>query len=96
MMVDDKNNSTTRKYRVLSIDAWRDADGWVWSDWRKIGEVSEVPTSVRKVLKMLRAEGFLTEASKGAVCVEDDQYNIVVFDRSNGRPLIAIEYGNAD
>jgi hypothetical protein len=92
----DETLEKPKSYRVLSIDAWRYGDGWTWNDWRKMGEVTFIPTTKRKILKMLREEGFLSDASKGTVSVEDDQYNVVVFDRATGEPLIAIEYGNAD
>lgn len=44
-------------------------------------------------LAWFRANGFLTDASKGNVSVEDDGYNLVVVDRQNRMPLFAIEYG---
>ena len=87
----------TRKYKILSIDAQRDGSGWAWNQWYVIGDTTiNIKSSNRKILKMMRDEGFLSENSKGKVGIEDDQYNIVITERSNGRPLYAIEYGNQD
>ena len=83
------------KYRVLSIDAWRESEGgWEWNNWFHVGDIDSLPESNRAILKLMRDEGFLTEYSKGRVYVDDDQYNIVICDRSNHMPLFAIEYGN--
>ena len=80
--------------KILSIDAWRDPDGWTWNNWFHIGEYSHpIDTSTRTILKTLREEGYLSEYSKGRVTIEDDQYNLVVIDKNTREPLIAIEYG---
>lgn len=83
--------------KVLSIDAWHEADGWAWNNWFKVGEIDKATfeslKTNRAILAWFRSEGYLYDASKGKVSVDDDQYNIVVCDRSNGRPLFAIEYG---
>ena len=80
---------------ILSIDAWKN-EGWDWNTWHKIGMVESdiLDKSVRHILKFMRDEGYLSNDSKGKVSVEDDQYNLVICERSNGRPLFAIEYGN--
>jgi len=82
--------------KILSIDAWRDGSGWEWNQWFNAGELNTNDVNIdntRALLKFLRAEGFLNEGSKGKVYIEDDQYNLVVKERSNNRPLYAIEYG---
>lgn len=81
--------------RVLSIDAWRDGDGWQWNNWHVVGhcEPAIADLSVRKLLRWMRAEGYLGEGSKGAVTIEDDQYNVVILDRRTLEPLYALEYG---
>ena len=82
---------------LLSIDAWADADGWQWNDWHKIASVpvGTADLSPRKLFRFLRSEGYLSASSVGRVAVEDDQYNIVIIDSSNHRPLYAIAYGEA-
>ena len=84
---------------ILSIDAWAEPVGWTWNNWFKVGTISkedfEKLNTTRKVLKYMRDEGYLTDNSIGKCTVEDDGYNVVVCDRSNGCPLIAIEYGPA-
>lgn len=32
----------TIKVRVLSVDAWRDGEGWTWNNWHCLGE-AEIP-----------------------------------------------------
>ena len=85
-----------RSYKILSIDAWREGSSWTWNQWFTVGELQALPDSNRALLKLLRDEGFLTEASKGRVAVEDDQYNLVVLDKGTREPLFAVEYGNQD
>ena len=83
--------------KILSIDAWKENDGWTWNNWFKIGDIDkeefEKLTTNRKTIKWFRDNDFLSEKSKGKVSVDDDQYNIVICEKSNGRPLYAIEYG---
>ena len=85
------------KLNILSIDAWLENDGWVWNNWFKVGAITkeefEALTNNRKILRYMRDEGYLLESSKGLCSIEDDQYNIIICDRSNRRPLFAIEYG---
>lgn len=87
------------KIKILSIDAWRDFEGgWTWNDHRLIGTVEketlEKLDSNRKLLKFLRAEGILSEASKGTVTVvKEGTYDgtfIEIQDKGTGEPLIAI------
>lgn len=86
-----------RKYRVLSIDAWRAPEGgWTWNNWFHVNTLETLPDDTRALLKLLRSEGILTDASKGTVAIEDDGYNVVVVDKSTREPIIAIEYGNED
>lgn len=82
---------------LLSIDAWRDGPGWTWNAWYKVGvlPLSTCDLSTRRLLNFLRSEGYLTNRSKGRVGVEDDGYNVVIFDRRTGEPLFALEYGPA-
>lgn len=84
---------------ILSIDAWAEPVGWSWNQWWKVGTVSkeefEKLNTTRKVLKYMRDEGYLLGGSVGRCTVDDDQYNLVICDRKNGRPLYAIEYGPA-
>ncbi len=82
---------------ILSIDAWRNQDGWDWNMWHGVGKakVSVCDLPPRKLFRYLRDAGLLSEASKGAVRREDDGHNIVIVDRSNGCPLYAIAYGEA-
>jgi phage antirepressor YoqD-like protein len=85
-------------FKVLSIDAWRDGPGWTWNQWFTVGEIPKecLTWKPRKLFKWLRENGFLVNQSAGKISMEDDQYNIVIKEKSNDRPLFAIEYGSAD
>jgi hypothetical protein len=87
----------TRLVSVLSIDAWRDGDGWQWNNWFKCGlcDVSVCDRSPRAILHYMRQAGYLSPSSAGRVAVEDDQYNMVIVDRHTRQPLFAIAYGEA-
>lgn len=86
-----------RRVSILSIDAWRDREGWTWNAWYKRGEIAvdDIPKTNRGILAFMRKEGFLSDYSKGRVSVEDDQFNIVICDRHTLEPLFAIAYGEA-
>jgi len=82
--------------RIINIDAIRSRDGgWEWNDWRYVNSV-EFPKELlkktnRSVLKWFRDNNLLSEFSGGKISVEDDDVNIVIKQKSNGRPLWAIE-----
>jgi hypothetical protein len=84
-----------KTYRVLSIDAWQGCDGYTWNAWYDAGDIDAdaIHWGARKLLKYFRDNGFLTEQSAGKCAIDDDQYNIVIVERSTRRPLFAIEYG---
>jgi hypothetical protein len=97
-------NTEQKKCRILSIDAWRDGDGWTWNQWYKVGEITEEEFSEfykvngwqcnkRALFKYMRDAGYLSKASAGRVSMEDDQYNVVIYDKNTLEPLFAIEYG---
>lgn len=89
--------ATSPTYRVLSIDAWRYDGGWQWNQWYLAGHVYRHDIdgqSNRHILRVLREAGMLSQQSAGRLRIEDDQYNLVVCDRSNGEPVCAIEYGS--
>ena len=84
--------------KVLSIDAWRDSEGWTWNNWFTVGSINkktfETLTTNRKILKWFRDEGYLsTTRSPGKCSVDDDQYNITIRNKDTFEPLFAIEYG---
>lgn len=86
---------TFEHVRVLSIDAWRDHEGWNWNNWYGAGwfPLGHVDDKPRAILRRLRALGLLSAASAGRVALDDDGYNLVVRLRVNGEPIFAIEYG---
>jgi len=84
--------------KILSIDAWRDRHGyWTWNQWFDAGSIDkqtfESLKTNRQIIAWFRENGFITAASAGKVCIDDDQHNIVICQKSNRMPLFAIEYG---
>lgn len=84
-----------RLVTVLSIDAWRDGEGWAWNQWHRVGEwpAGWLSLSPRRLLRAMREEGYLGKGSVGRVAIEDDQYNLIVVDRHTREPLFALPYG---
>ena len=84
------------KLRILSIDAWRDTSGgWYYNASYAAGFLEiEEPLTARRLLKALREQGFLTEASKGRVQVEEpgtDPEAWEIQDRGTGEPLFLLQ-----
>ena len=83
---------------LLSIDAWRDGDGWTWNAWYTLEKgiiMGADEITPRKICKFLRDSGFLSESSKGKVCVDMhneivDGYLIEVLDKSTREPVFAL------
>jgi hypothetical protein len=80
------------QYQILSIDAWKDQEGWQWNNWFRSGTIEEIPKTNRGILKMMRDEGYLADGSKGKLAIEDDEYNLVIVEKNTREPLFAIEY----
>lgn len=84
------------KYRLVSIDAWRDFDGgWMWNNWFTVEDGVYLGNDItaRRLLKFMRQSGWLTNASKGRVRI--DWHNemcdpfIEILDKNTGEPLLA-------
>lgn len=92
------SDETETLLRILSIDAWRDGQGWTWNNWHHVGDISKsdfekLQGRPNPMLAMFRERGYLTARSKGRCIIDDDGYNVVVHARGTGEPLFAIEYG---
>ena len=83
--------------KVLSIDAWADGDSWTWNNWFTVGEISKEDFENLKTdqdyASWFYDNRYTTTDSLIIVSIDDDQYNVVVCDAKNSRPLFAIEYG---
>ena len=81
--------------QLLSVEAWREPEGWTWNNWHKRGMVplAWCDLKPRALLRNLRAHGL--DLPPGAVCVEDDGYNVEIQARGTREPLYAIAYGEA-
>ena len=89
--------TSAQEFRILSIDAWRGMEnGWDWNNWHLVGTAptDTVNLTARRLFAWMRREGYLSQTSAGRVAMEDDGYNVVIVDRSDRRPLLAIEYGS--
>jgi len=84
------------KYRLVSIDAWRDYEGgWTWNNWCTVEDGVYLGNDItaRRLLRFMRQSGWLTSASKGRVSI--DWHNemmepmIEILDKSTGEPLLA-------
>lgn len=82
--------------QLLSVEAWRAPEGgWDWNSWQRRGmvPVAWCDLKPRALLRNLRAHGL--NLPPGAVCVEDDGYNVEIQARGTREPLYAIAYGEA-
>ena len=81
--------------QLLSVGAWREPEGWTWNNWHKRGMVplAWCDLKPRALLRRLRERGL--DLPPGAVCVEDDGYNVEIQARGTREPLYAIAYGEA-
>lgn len=90
------------KLNLLSIDAWADCCGcdceenapqcWTWNSWHCIAKIDF--KSEKELIPYLIAECFLKPAALTECEVENDQYNLIVVQKSNREPIFALEYGS--
>jgi hypothetical protein len=90
--------ATYAKLDLVSIDAWRECEGgWTWNTSYRLEAgiwLEESRLTPRKILSFLRKAGYLTDASKGRVRVEEIPtfepfYEIQ--DKNTGEPLLALQ-----
>lgn len=84
---------------IRSLDAWHDEEcGWFINDSFVVRELRELEMgeiTARKIFRLLREEGLLSEHSKGKVKLDDDDllpYYYRVIQRSNGMPLFSLYF----
>jgi hypothetical protein len=85
------------KFKLLSIDAWRDECGWTWNNWFELEDgiyFADSHISTRRILRALRRWGYLSDESKGKVTIDDDGYNLVIQNRKTFEPIFALQYGD--
>ena len=84
------------KINILQIDALHDGHGWFYNNWFSLSERTigdDILNSNRKLLRYLRDQEFLSDASKGQLSVYNDGYNIEIRIKSNQKPIYALCYG---
>ena len=84
--------------RILSIDAWGNKeDRYDWNNWHTVGTITKAEFEALKTDKAYRLwfkrNGYTTTANARKCYIDDDQYSIVICDKSDNCPLFAIEYG---
>jgi hypothetical protein len=86
--------NTIETYKVLSIDAWGNADeGFEWNQWFNAGTIDlENLDNDLGILGAMVDAGFITTVKAGDI--EDDGYNVVIVDKQTREPLFAIVYGD--
>ena len=86
--------SVKRKYYLLSIDSMRDGMGWYWNSACQEYSIhisDDVFDSNRKLLKMMREMGILSEDSKGKVVLDRYDGSSVEFQCRNYMPIYALQ-----
>ena len=97
---------STKMVKILSIDAWAsqspdgdDCPSWDWNDWYTVGTFDlsildglDRQAEKSRVIDHFIAEGYLKPTAMDLVDIDDDQYNLVIVEKENRRPLYAIEY----
>ena len=87
----------TYKLRLLSVEAWRQPEGWCWNNWFQMQEgieLTDAQLKPRAVFAWLRANGYLSDASKGRVMLDElssDRVHLTICDRNTGEPLFCLE-----
>jgi len=83
---------------VLSIDAWCNEEGvFDWNSWIVVAHISkeefESLESHTDYVNWFILNGYIVGTYFDKVEINDDQYNIVIMDKTTQEPLFAIEYG---
>ena len=86
------------KFKLLSIDAWRESEGgWSWNNYFLVEDgiyILESELTPRKIARMLRKWGYLSEYSKGRIhvdmCPEYSDWFIEIQDKDTGEPVFAL------
>lgn len=91
-----------RDFKVLSIDAWSDSNGddgvsWSWNNWfdfdtykeEDYGNLNEA--NAKKYFADQLADSSKIDTDYD---IDDDQYNLVLVSKHDGKPILAIEYGS--
>jgi len=81
--------------KLLSIDAWRDDTGWTWNNHFLLEDgIFMTDPTPRKVLRLLRQWGYLSQDSRGKCRVDmggaymDTFIEVQV--KSTGEPILAL------
>ena len=86
------------KFKLLSIDAWREPEGgWTWNNCFTLEDgiyILESELTPRKIARMLRQWGYLSEYSKGRIYVdmgrEYMEWFIEIQNKATGEPVFAL------
>lgn len=86
-----------KTFKVLSIDAWAESENsWTWNNWFtqnwSYDETDYGPLTKESAMKFFK-EFYINPKAEKRLEILDDQYNLVLVEKKNQRPLYAIEYG---
>jgi len=93
---DHKGDKVMIKFKLASVDAWNDGDGWYWNNQYMLNDdlsFTEKDLTTRKILSSLRKMNYLSDASKGRVTIEDISdvdYCFEIQDRKTREPLFCL------
>lgn len=83
----------TKKYQVLSIDAWADSEpnSWTWNQWFNAGNIElDINAPEHEILAAMNDAGFIRNPELGDI--DDDGHNLVIVDKVTREPIFAVVY----
>lgn len=96
----EKFTDTTKSNKLkcsACLHEFGDNEGisWTWNNWFIAGtydENNEGPLTDENAMKYFNKE-FIISGHENKYEIDDDQYNLILVNKENNRPMIAIEYG---
>lgn len=79
-----------RRYKLVSIDAWREDGGWHWNNQCEVedGIYLADSTTPRELFGFMRRNDWLSDYSKGRVRLDDAWPYLTIEKRSTGEPVL--------
>ena len=88
------------QFNAIDIDALHDGDGWQWNDFCQLEAgivLEEGELTARKICKMFRKWGYLSQDSAGSVHVDfSTDECIEIQSKGSGKPLFALSQLHGD
>ena len=89
------NRGSLLKCYLLSVEGWRDGEGWTWNSWHTIKEDIYIHSNQGDcdILKLLVDWDIAHRDVISQCYLDDDGHNLVVRKRTTDEPLWAFCYG---